>query len=146
MAALNVVYRRMSNLGLKDLCVELHSRNANKRLFIDELASTLSKKINNPNQLQSDEEHIETRDQLNRISKSLHLKLDGEEFSPFDVLSKLIKLMGDDAPPPRLKSPILETMNEEGEKEVLRVIDEFVNLLRQKKRLHRSSIQICWNT
>ena len=133
MAALNVVYRRMSILGLKDLCVELHSRNANKRLFFEELARTLLNKTNKPNQLQNVEEHIETRNQLNEISKSLHLKLNGEEFSPFDVLSKLIKFMGDDAPPPRLGSPVLEFMNEEQEKEVLRVIDEFVNLHDKRK-------------
>ena len=38
-------------------------------------------------------------------------------------------------PSPRLKSPILETMNEEGEKEVLQVIDEFVNLHDERKDL-----------
>ncbi len=43
MAALSVVHNRMVKTGLKDTCLELHSRSANKKAFLQELAQTLAK-------------------------------------------------------------------------------------------------------
>ena len=39
--ALNVVHDRLKAAGLRDVCLELHSRSANKRLVADELGRTL---------------------------------------------------------------------------------------------------------
>ena len=41
MAALNVVYDRLRKVGLSEICLELHSRGANKRLVAEELDRTL---------------------------------------------------------------------------------------------------------
>src|SRR5690606_11093754 len=42
MAALEVVKRRLDEIGLGDMCVELHSHKARKRAILDELQRTLS--------------------------------------------------------------------------------------------------------
>jgi Protein of unknown function (DUF4011)/AAA domain len=41
MAALEVVHRRLSNLGLGAMCLELHSHKANKRALLEDLSHTL---------------------------------------------------------------------------------------------------------
>ena len=133
MAALNVVHRKMSKLGLKDLCVELHSRNANKKSFLNELARTLFNKKDTSSDLSNTNLHIETRDQLNDISKALHTNVKGMDFSPFEVLSKLIKFSGEKVPPPRFWAPVLEDMTVSKEKEILKTIDEFRSLHKGQK-------------
>ena len=42
MAALNVVKSRLDNVGLGDMCLELHSQKANKRSVVEDLARTLN--------------------------------------------------------------------------------------------------------
>jgi hypothetical protein len=42
MAALSVVHDRLVKVGLRDVCLELHSRGANKKSVLGELARTLS--------------------------------------------------------------------------------------------------------
>ena len=41
LAALNVVYNKLKNVGLEEFCLELHSHKANKRQVIQELCHTL---------------------------------------------------------------------------------------------------------
>lgn len=41
LAALNVVYNKLKNVGLEEFCLELHSHKANKRQVIEELCHTL---------------------------------------------------------------------------------------------------------
>ncbi|MEG9862600.1 MAG: DUF3320 domain-containing protein [Parvularculales bacterium] len=133
MAALDVVHRRMSNLGLEDLCIELHSRNANKRSFLEELARTLSNKKETSVELEDTNLHIETRDKLNKISKALHQNVKNADYTPFEILSKLIKFSGDETPLPTLRSPVLGKMTTAVENDVLKVIDEFRTLHSDRK-------------
>jgi hypothetical protein len=42
MAALEVVHRRLTEDGLGDFCLDLHSHKAHKKAVIDELARTLA--------------------------------------------------------------------------------------------------------
>src|SRR4030095_7197099 len=42
MAALSVVHDRLVKAGLRDVCLELHSRSANKKAVLAELAHTLN--------------------------------------------------------------------------------------------------------
>src|SRR5258708_14218589 len=44
MAALEVVQRRLSEVGLADFCLELHSNKANKKAVLDALAATLNRR------------------------------------------------------------------------------------------------------
>ena len=41
LAALNVVYEKLKNVGLEEFCLELHSHKASKKQVIDELCATL---------------------------------------------------------------------------------------------------------
>ena len=41
MAALDVVYRRLHEVGLTDFCLQLHSHKANKKDVVNELGRTL---------------------------------------------------------------------------------------------------------
>src|ERR1700757_5431298 len=42
MAALAVVHDRLVKVGLRDVCLELHSRSANKKAVLGELARTIT--------------------------------------------------------------------------------------------------------
>jgi predicted ATP-dependent serine protease len=42
MAALSVVHTRLVKVGLRDICLELHSRSANKKIVLGELSRTIS--------------------------------------------------------------------------------------------------------
>ena len=48
MAALSVVHQRMVSTGLRDICVELHSRKANKKALAQELGRTLAAERHRP--------------------------------------------------------------------------------------------------
>ena len=41
LAALNVVYNKLKQVGLEDFCLQLHSHKANKKDFIQELCRTM---------------------------------------------------------------------------------------------------------
>lgn len=102
MAALSVVHDRLVKVGLRDVCLELHSRGANKKAVLAELAQTL----NNgravpalpgpPNDLKA------ARDQLNRLSKELHQPIGTSGESGYSVLGIQSRFLGGGAPPPIL--------------------------------------------
>ncbi|MBD0864701.1 MAG: DUF4011 domain-containing protein [Rhodobacteraceae bacterium] len=104
MAALSVVHNRMVKTGLKDTCLELHSKSANKKAFVQELAQTLNndrtgaialdKKVYIPCRLK------ELQDELNTFSNVLHTKVGGRDYSPFQAMSVLSDLIGRGVPPP----------------------------------------------
>jgi very-short-patch-repair endonuclease len=93
MAALEVVKRRLDNIGLGDMCLELHSHNANKREVLGQLARTLSLGRPKPSNVQQlAEELTEYRDRLNRHAEILHTPLEPAAVTPFHVLGELVRL------------------------------------------------------
>ena len=94
MAALEVVYSRLNNCGLKDYCLELHSHKANKREVVRELTRCLEEVPESTHQMtSSDKERLKIlRDRLNTYVLELHKKRDPLNESAFDVLNRLIKL------------------------------------------------------
>lgn len=60
MAALQVVYKRLSDLGLAEFCLALHSHKANKKQILDDIQNTLSLKKTKVKQ-----EALEELDKLN---------------------------------------------------------------------------------
>ena len=86
MAALSVVRNRLERTGLGDVCVELHSRSANKRALAQELGRTLSAGGRAPVAPPPPEALREARDRLNDIVKMLHDALDGLDYAPFDAI------------------------------------------------------------
>ena len=107
MAALKVVYDRIVKAGLRDLCLELHSRAANKKAFYEELKRTLGAGRTVPETPADPEALTAARDQLNAIDKFLHERLEGKDYSSFDVIAELCRFLGERVPPPKLRSDAL---------------------------------------
>jgi hypothetical protein len=111
MAALSVVHQRLTRSGLRDICLELHSRSANKLALLQELRRTLEASTKplpdtpDPQQLRA------ARDELNRMSDLLHTPIPGITEPPFASLSTMVGLMGAAAPAPLLTSEALATLS-----------------------------------
>ncbi len=93
MAALQVVHRRLANIGLGPLCLELHSHKANKKSVLQELESTLSlgKPRSDDNHLHANE--LETcRNQLNQHVGDLHSQLIPSQRTAYQIVGQLVRL------------------------------------------------------
>ena len=94
MAALEVVYKRLREVGLSSFCLELHSSKANKREVVDELKRCLDEHLV-PRKLPSAHEFEKMkllRDSLNNYIVSLHQKRLNLQKSAYDVLGELSSL------------------------------------------------------
>lgn len=95
MAALDVVYGRLERLGLGALCLELHSRKANKKTVHDEIARTLT--LGRPRH-RCDPERVEAIGRaiarLNEHSAAMNTPLQPAELTPYQVLGRLSRLYG----------------------------------------------------
>jgi hypothetical protein len=94
MAALEVVYKRLSEVGLAHFCLELHSSKANKQQVVAELKRSLDENLI-PRKLPSSHEFermTEYRDALNGYVSALHEKRSFLQRSVYDVLSMISSL------------------------------------------------------
>ena len=113
MAALSVVHQRLVKAGLRNVCLELHSKNANKKSLIGELSRTLNEASTTAN-MPSDPEKLKySRDRLNSFDEMMHTDVPGTHFSPFQILSKLILHLGSEDDPPVISEPSLSAMSAE---------------------------------
>jgi very-short-patch-repair endonuclease len=92
MAALNVVHDRLKKAGLAALCLELHSRQANKKQVLEELSRTLGAPGAQALDADDSEKLRELRDRLNSIASVMHMPMGETGTTPFRVLSTLINL------------------------------------------------------
>lgn len=94
MAALEVVKRRLVNVGLGPMCLELHSNKANKRSVLEELGRTLN--IGRPTEVDAQgsfDRLTQLRGQLNDHAKSMHARIGVAQLSPFLIVGNLSKLL-----------------------------------------------------
>jgi superfamily I DNA and/or RNA helicase len=94
MAALEVVYKRLREVGLSSFCLELHSSKANKREVVAELKKSLDEHLV-PRKLppaHDFEKMTMLRDNLNKYVVSLHQKRLNLQKSAYDVLGELSTL------------------------------------------------------
>jgi very-short-patch-repair endonuclease len=94
MAALEVVYKRLSEVGLAHFCLELHSSKANKQQVVAELKRSLDENLV-PRKLPSAHEFermTEYREALNGYVTSLHEKRPYLQRSAYEVLSLISSL------------------------------------------------------
>ena len=92
-AALDVVKRRLTNVGLGDMCLALHSHNAKKRLVLDELGRTLDLEKPIVHDVQGTSNDLkEARDRLNTHAVMMHTKIAPSEHTPFQVIGELVNL------------------------------------------------------
>jgi hypothetical protein len=91
MAALEVVYKRLCNVGLGEFCLELHSHKANKREVIKELARCYQEKL--PPQPQPSADDFarlkQRRGHLNRYVQALHQVREPMQKSVWEALADL---------------------------------------------------------
>ncbi len=129
MAALSVVYDRLRKSGLGDICLELHSRKANKKAFAQELGRTLAASSRPVPDTADPERLRRKRDELNRISNLLHSPIRPGGDSPFQAISEIIGFMGAGAPPPSIPRDGLEALDREARERALAAIAEFQEAL-----------------
>ncbi|MGC1495433.1 MAG: DUF3320 domain-containing protein [Sulfitobacter sp.] len=129
MAALQVVHKRMVEAGLADICLELHSRSANKKALLHELARTLSNGRSVPDQPSPPDQLKATRDELNRIADLLHTELPGRDFSPFEVIASIVGFIGRGIPAPRFEKRELSNLSSEDVKRIAVDVEEFAAAL-----------------
>ncbi len=89
-AALDVVQRRLSDVGLGRFCLELHSHKAGKAQVIKQLADAFEAESDQSNAEQSQalaSEVAQLRTELNSYTAELHRERDGG-FSAFEVLGR----------------------------------------------------------
>lgn len=94
MAALEVVHKRLTQAGIADFCLTLHSHKASKKGILNELGKTLSM-----NRIKVQDEAFyqlellqNQRDKLNRYTTELHTPYQPLNKSIYDVNGKLAKL------------------------------------------------------
>ncbi|TXC75601.1 DUF3320 domain-containing protein [Luteibaculum oceani] len=125
MAALNVVHQRLVKSGLQDLCLELHSRSANKKAVLHELKRTLIASQNEIEVNADTSKLIESRNELNNISSLLHTPINGIDGTPFEALSEVVSYIGKGVPAPKMALDGLERKAKEDRVNCVRSIRQF---------------------
>ena len=94
MAALNVVYDRLKELGLQDFCLEAHSTKAGKQKVIDELRRTLEAETSRDGEALERELQtlLRVRDDLNAYARELHATLQPFGLSIYRANARLAQL------------------------------------------------------
>lgn len=118
MAALEVVKRRLDDIGLGPICLELHSHKSNKRAVIEELARTL--KLGQPHVddvRRQASDLLQCRDALNRHADLLHKLIHPAALSPYQLIGQLVRLRSAGVPPTSFRLPDAATWGDEGFRE-----------------------------
>lgn len=131
MAALEVVHNRMVKVGLQDLCLELHSRNANKKALLHELARTLSNGRSVPSLPKNPDELRIRRDQLNQIADFLHTKIQDHDYSPFEAMASIVGFYGREVPPPQINVEALEHLTNANHNDLVNKVVEYAKIFSQ---------------
>jgi len=133
MAALDVVLNRMKKSRLGDLCLELHSRQANKKKVLQEIGRTLNSVDKDAVTELSTCELKEKRDNLNRLAKLLHNEVPGSQFTPFEAISSLIGFIGQNCDPPTISCTGLEYLNFHQQEEIEKNITLVAKIFKTRK-------------
>ena len=132
MAALSVVHDRLVKVGLQDVCLELHSRSANKKSVLGELARTITQASAIPNPPADPSALREARDHLNALADAMHLPIGASGETPYSVLSRQCRYIGAGHPPPTLNADALAWMSRADEQKLLATVARYGTLLAQE--------------
>jgi hypothetical protein len=86
-AALNAVYDRLDKSGLDDICLELHSWAANKRLVAERLDRTLLAAADSSSTDETARQLTAAGDRLDHAAKRLHAQIGDTAMTPYRALS-----------------------------------------------------------
>ena len=125
MAALSVVYDRLVKVGMRDVCLELHSKSANKKAVLEELSRTLDAAQAIPQMPGEPEQLTAVRDRLNNIAEALHQPIGNSGETGIGVLARQARYLGMGYTPPKFASDKLLTMTRTDEEELCRLIDDY---------------------
>jgi hypothetical protein len=128
MAALNVVYDRLVKAGLQNVCLELHSRQANKRAVLKEIERTLRATSSGTPGTQNIERLRAVQSYLNQTSTRLHTPLRPSGVTPYRALGQQVKLIGEGYPPPTVQIPEAADLTETSAREIAEQIDRLAAL------------------
>ena len=135
MAALSVVHDRLVKVGLRDICLELHSKTASKKMVLGELARTISKGTAVPNVPAAPTALKEARDRLNALTEALHGPIGVSGETPYRVLGRQSRFIGADYTPPNIASEALAAMTKEEEDRLLSTVERYGALLAAEGRM-----------
>lgn len=106
LAALEVVKRRLDAIDLGNLCLELHSRKANKKSILEELRRTLQ--LTAPHEKMQDslfDKLNNVRGSLNEFCATMHEVQQPSGMTAYRVLGELVRAYGRDSAVPDFKLP-----------------------------------------
>lgn len=107
MAALEVVYRRLQEVGLGEFCLELHSTKANKRAVMQQIRNALDASLQRIAGTKSSTDRIPVvRSQLTEYARAVHAPFGALSLSPYQVYGELGRVL--DAPKIMLRAEIFE--------------------------------------
>ncbi len=93
MAALEVVKRRLDDVGLGSACLELHSHKANKKTVLAELALSLNPSLLPGNQVEQEGElYVQSRERLNSYTEAVNTPIKQSGLTPYQALGHLLQL------------------------------------------------------
>lgn len=93
MAALDVVKSRLQNVGIGDICLELHSNKANKKAVLQELDRTMMLGKPEPADVVGHCAELKRcRDRINRYVELIHSPISPSGLTPYQVLGTLVRL------------------------------------------------------
>jgi very-short-patch-repair endonuclease len=127
-AALDVVKRRLTANGLGALCLELHSRQANKRAVLEDLRRTWE--LGRPTGGSHSEALArlkQLREKLNSHCVSLHSAMEPCGMSPFRIIGELTKLKEVGTEAPQLEFENSNEWNTETTKRNRRIVEELTD-------------------
>jgi very-short-patch-repair endonuclease len=105
-AALDVVKRRLDEVGVGDVCLELHSNKANKRVVLAELERVF--RLGRPAAAPIEELAAalqERRDRLNHHCRLLHSRLTPSGATPYEIIGRLVQFRHRGVKPPDFEVP-----------------------------------------
>lgn len=129
MAALSVVHDRLVKVGLRDICLELHSRTANKKDVLAELARTMMRAAAVPGMPGKPSALTGVRDKLNELAEVLHRPIGESGETPYSVLGAQSRFIGMHVPAPAVERPMLATLPRERMEELLQAVGAYGALL-----------------
>ena len=128
MAALEVVHQRLEDCQLGPVCLELHSRKANKRTVLEELNKTLNLGIPKAVDQSQYASVVELRDRLNHISDILHEPDPINGITPYQAMGRLARLAEKGCSPPRFKFPDAAEWSPEKAESFSNAVDQLATL------------------
>ena len=141
MAALSVVHDRLVKVGLGDVCLELHSKTANKKAVLSEVSRTLNSARAIPAMPEPPVALTDARNRLNGIAAALHAPIGTTGETPFSVLALQARYIGLNALPPVFDAEVLTTMSRAQERVLSEYLLQFGAILQDAGAAH---VHPCW--